>query len=185
MFFRSLMLFLAVLPVAASASAQPATEAERKSIRAFEKQVQAYMTLREDVRKAAPPVSTHATAAQIQAHKVKLQTEVRRRRSGMKEGNIFVPGTAGYFRRLIKHEFPGEMAAELRREILAVDTKAVPIKVNAVYPESVELVPMPPPLLIALPELPKDLRYRFVGSALVVMDRDAALILDVLRGALP
>jgi hypothetical protein len=87
--------------------------------------------------------------------------------------------------RLIKLAFPGDEAAELRRQVLEADTKAVPIRVNAVYPETQELVLMPPPLLLALPQLPNDLRYRFVGRSLVVMDRDAALILDVLRGALP
>jgi hypothetical protein len=185
MFFKSLMIFLAVLLVAISAAAQPGNEAEKKVVQVFEGRIQEYMTLREDVRKAAPPVSTHATAAQIHAHKLKLQAEVRRRRSGLKEGNLFVPGTDVYFRKLIKQEFPGEMAAELRRQVQEADTNGVPIKVNAVYPESKELVQMPPPLLLTLPQLPNDLRYRFVGSAMVVVDRDAALILDVLRNALP
>ena len=56
---------------------------------------------------------------------------------------------------------------------------------NAAYPEDKELVQMPPPLLLALPQLPKDLRYRFIGRSLVLMDRDGALILDVMRNALP
>jgi hypothetical protein len=185
MFFKSLMIFLAVLLIAASATAQPRNEAERKLVQAFEKRAEAYMAFREKVRRDAPPITPNATPEQIEAYKEKLQREVIRRRAKAKEGNLFFPGTAKYFVRLIKLAFPGDEAAELRRQVLEADTKAVPIRVNAVYPETQELVLMPPPLLLALPQLPNDLRYRFVGRSLVVMDRDAALILDVLRGALP
>jgi hypothetical protein len=39
---------------------------------------------------------------------------------------------------------------------------------------------MPPSLLLNLPELPKELEYRFVGRELVLRDSAANLIVDVL-----
>ncbi len=44
---------------------------------------------------------------------------------------------------------------------------------------------MPPSLLAALPELPKELEYRIVGNYLVLRDVDAALILDYIPAAVP
>ena len=153
--------------------------------KAFEDRAKAFIKFRNKVYKSVPAVKKDATPEQIEVYKKSLQTELIRRRTGAKEGNMFTPDTVVYFRRLIKNEFPGFEASELRKQVLEADTKGAPIVVNAAYPEDKELVQMPPPLLLALPQLPKDLRYRFIGRSLVVMDRDGALILDVMRNALP
>ena len=44
---------------------------------------------------------------------------------------------------------------------------------------------MPPSLLAALPQLPKELEYRIIGKYLVLRDVDAALILDFIPAAVP
>jgi hypothetical protein len=44
---------------------------------------------------------------------------------------------------------------------------------------------MPAAVIAALPELPPELQYRFVGADLVLVDIGAGLVVDVLRGALP
>jgi len=54
-----------------------------------------------------------------------------------------------------------------------------------VYPEAAELLEMPPTLLLALPPLPKQLRYRFVGTNLLLVDRENHLIVDHMANALP
>lgn len=43
----------------------------------------------------------------------------------------------------------------------------------------------PPPVLAALPVLPVELQYRFVGRDLVLVDIEANLVVDVLPDALP
>ena len=60
----------------------------------------------------------------------------------------------------------------------------VPIAVNIEYPESKEVLEMPPSLLIALPQLPKELRYRFAGNTLLLMDVGNRMIIDYLPNAL-
>jgi hypothetical protein len=57
--------------------------------------------------------------------------------------------------------------------------------VNAVYPEKSELLEMPPSLLLVLPQLPKQVRYRFVGTNLLLVDRENHLIIDYMANALP
>jgi hypothetical protein len=44
---------------------------------------------------------------------------------------------------------------------------------------------MPPCVLHALPELPIELQYRFVGVDLILIDIHADLVVDILRDAIP
>ena len=75
---------------------------------------------------------------------------------------------------------------ELRDAVLKEsENKAVPLRVNYPYPESQELLEMPPTLLLRLPPLPKQLRYRFVRNNLLLVDRENGLIVDYMTNALP
>jgi hypothetical protein len=73
----------------------------------------------------------------------------------------------------------------LRETVLEADTKGVPLKVNYPYPETKEFVEMPPTLLLRLPQLPKQVRYRFVGRHMLLVDRENGLIVDYMLDALP
>ena len=174
-----------VLLLASQFTFGQAARSDMQIAAAFDARVKAFIKFRDKVYKSVPAVKKDATPEEIQLYKDSLQKELIRRRAGAKEGNLFTPDSVVYFRRLIKKEFPGFEASELRKQVLEADTKGAPVKVNAVYPDDKELVQMPPPLLLAMPQLPKDLRYRFIGRSLVVMDRDGMLILDVMRNALP
>jgi hypothetical protein len=43
---------------------------------------------------------------------------------------------------------------------------------------------MPPQLLLALPQLPDELQYRFVGEHLLLVDKESGLILDFMTNAI-
>lgn len=88
-------------------------------------------------------------------------------------------------RAIIKSEFKGRDRQELRETVFGAETKGIPVRVNYSYPESKEMLEMPPPLLLALPQLPKQIRYRFVGSYLLLVDRENNLIIDYMTNALP
>ena len=98
---------------------------------------------------------------------------------------MFTPAAARLIRALIKSEFKGWERNELRKTVLEADNKGVPLKINLPYPESKELVEMSPILLLSLPQMPKQLRYRFIGRGLAILDRENALIIDFMRNALP
>ena len=83
-------------------------------------------------------------------------------------------------------DFKGRERVEFRDTVLReAENKAVPLRVNYPYPESQELMEMPPTLLLRLPQLPKQLRYRFVRQNLLLVDRENGLIVDYMTKALP
>ena len=61
----------------------------------------------------------------------------------------------------------------------------MPIKVNHPYPETKEVAQVQPALLLKLPQLPEQVRYRFVGRHMLLVDKDNDLILDYVLNALP
>ena len=153
---------------------------------AFEKRAKQYSKLREDLEGKMPKLSKEAKPEEIEAHKKQFQDRVRAARSAAKHGDIFTPDSAALIRTIIKDEFKGRERVELRDTVLREsDTKAVPLRVNYPYPESQELLEMPPTLLLRLPPLPKQLRYRFVGRSMLLVDRENGLIVDYMTNALP
>lgn len=186
--YYSLLIFvvLCILAVSRTAAAQDALSPQEGSrMTEFENQAKAYSKLREDIEGQMPKLSKNAAADEIEAHKTEFQKRVLAERDGAKQGDIFTPDAAVLIRKIIKTEFSGKDGAELRKKVLEAETKGVPVAVNAVYPDSKEQVDMPPTLLLVLPQLPKQLRYRFVGTYLLLVDRETGLVIDYLTNALP
>ena len=77
------------------------------------------------------------------------------------------------------------MPPEVRDQIFETETQGVVIRVNYPYAQSAELSEMPATLLTKLPELPKELRYRFVGRNMLLVDRESDVIIDYMPDALP
>jgi hypothetical protein len=166
-------------------SKQVISEEHKRAIAAFEERVKEYVKLREDLDSKAPKVSKDATPEEIKAHQSAFTEAVRTARAGAKRGAIFTPDISRYIRGLIRKEFKGKDRAELREVVLESDTQGVPLRVNHPYPEEKELTAIPPTLLLVLPQLPKQIRYRFVGRHMLLMDRENYLILDYMPDALP
>ncbi|HEX8127867.1 MAG TPA: hypothetical protein VF527_02120 [Pyrinomonadaceae bacterium] len=158
---------------------------EREMVVAFQERVKDYSKLRESIEDKMPKLSKESTPEQIQAHKTEFEKRVREARAGAKPGELFTPDITAYIRATINGEFKGRERKELRETVLEADTKGVPLRVNYTYPETKELVEMPPTLLLKLPQLPKQLRYRFVSRNLLLVDRENDLIVDYMLDALP
>jgi|SRR5688572_7611902 len=170
----------------AAAFAQPdVPKSEKPTVADFEKRVKRYVERREHWRKTLPPMPEKATPEQIQAFKASLQKLVLADRVNARQGDLFTQQVSRLLKELIAKEFKGWERTELRKTVLEADTKGVPLKVNAIYPESKELVEMSPALLLALPQMPRELRYRFIGRSLAILDRDNGMILDFMKNALP
>jgi hypothetical protein len=158
---------------------------QREMVVAFQERAKDYSKLRESIEAKMPKLSKDSTPEQIQAHKTEFEKRVRSARAGAKPGELFTPDIANYIRATIKSEYKGTERKELRETVLEADTKGVPLRVNYVYPESKELVEMSPTLLLKLPQLPKQLRYRFVARNMLLVDRENGLIVDYMLNALP
>lgn len=164
---------------------KPVSKEERRLQGAFNKRVKEYVALREKVRKQMPPLSKDSTPEQIDAHQKRFIEALRTARTYAKPGYVFTPETANYFRALLKSEFKGTDRAEVRETVLEADTAGVPMRVNYPYPETKELAQTPPTVLLKLPQLPKEVKYRFVSRHALLVDTDNGLIVDYMTNALP
>ena len=161
------------------------SDQEKQLVKVFDEKVKSYVKQRETVRKKLPALSKDATPEQIQAFQTSFIEQTRASRANAKQGELFIPAISTYMRSLIKTEFKGTDRAELRKTVLEADTKGVPLRVNYPYPETKELAEMPPTLLLRLPPLPKEVKYRFVNRHLLLVDTDNGLIVDYMLNALP
>jgi len=192
-YFLSFGVFAAVANTAfaqqrqSPALAPPAvvSAADKAAIQMFEKQVNAYVDLRNKVKAKAPKLSKDSTPEQIHAYRTALEESLRNARAGAKRGDLFRPETADYIRRTLKTEFQGKDRRELRDTIFETETQGVVLRVNHPYAQSAELSEMPATLLAKLPQLPKEVRYRFVGRNMLLVDRDSNVIIDYMPDALP
>ncbi|HYO92501.1 MAG TPA: hypothetical protein VEQ40_12730 [Pyrinomonadaceae bacterium] len=180
------------LPFASVAEAQvqdaPQTSASIKidqMIARFEGRVKEYSVLRERLEDKLPKLPKDATQEQIKAHKTSFETLVRSARPDAKQGDLFTPDIAEHIRHTIRTLYTGEKLQILREEIMEAETAGVALRVNYTYPESKELTQIPPTLLLKLPQLPKQVKYRFVGRHMLLVDRENGLIVDYMLNALP
>jgi hypothetical protein len=170
---------------AALASPPVVSPADKAAIDAFERQVNAYVELRKKIRENAPKLSKDSTPEQLLAYRTALEESLRNSRAGAKRGEVFRPETADYIRRTLKTEFQGKDRRELRDKIFETETTGVVLRVNYPYADSAELSEMPATLLAKLPPLPKEVRYRFVGRNMLLVDRESNVIIDYMPDVLP
>lgn len=179
--------YIFVLIIATSALFGSAQDIPADTIIAseFKTRVRDYTQRREALEAELPQLSKQATAEEIAEHKSALLNKVLADRKGARRGYIFTPEAEKLIRSVVIEHYPARDRMELRKELAEAENKTVTVKVNAVYPEAAELVEMPPTLLLALPGLPKQVRYRFVGNNLLIVDRENHVIVDYMTNALP
>lgn len=161
------------------------TKQNKQILVAFDNHVKDYLKQRERVKAKLPQLSKDSKPEQIAAYQKSFMESLRAMRTGTKQGYIFDPETAEYFRTTIKTDVQPRDKPEIRQTILEADTKGVPLRVNYPYPETKELTQIPPTLLLNLPQLPKEVKYRYVGRHLLLVDNDNNLIIDYMLDALP
>lgn len=158
---------------------------DKAAVKRFEGRVKDYMKLRNAVKAKLPKLSKDATPQQIESYRENLEAAVRNTRTGAKRGDIFNHDGSDHIRRTLKTNFVGRDRIELREIVFDGETAGVKVRVNYPYPEPVEFVEMPATVLLNLPQLPPEVKYRFVGRNLLLIDEDIGLILDYMTNALP
>lgn len=182
--------FLAIASSSANAQVTQTTTAklspvDKEAVKRFEGRVKDYMKLRNAVKAKLPKLSKDATPQQIESYRENVEAAVRNTRTGAKRGDIFNHDGSDYIRRMLKVNFTGKDRVELRNIVFEGETAAVKVRVNYPYPEQAELLEMPPTVLLNLPQLPPEVKYRFVGRNLLLVDSETNLILDYMTNALP
>jgi hypothetical protein len=167
-------------------SASPsAVNADAATLADFKQRLTKYIELQKDLADDSPPLKETSDPAKIDGAQEVLGAKIQAARMDAKPGDIFTPEARALFRRLMYPELKGEDGPETKASIAGHDKPpAVPLKVNAKYPESAPLPTVPPNLLARLPQLPEDVEYRIVGKDLILRDVDANIIVDFIPNAI-
>jgi hypothetical protein len=155
----------------------------------FRKRIDDYVKLHGEAADKAPvDLKRTPNGGEIAAAETSLAQKIREARAHAKRGDIFTPATQAMFRRLLRPPLTKGPDAADNKAIIKDDAPApneVPFRVNAEYPKNAPLSTVPPDVLLTLPQLPKDVEYRFVGKHLILYDAKANLIIDYMLAALP
>ncbi len=165
-------------------SSSQASKQESQIIDDFGARVTRYLELR--TREAGTPPKPTKSTDKLENKEQEMRTKVQAARANAKQGDIFSPEIAEYFRRQIAATLHGPQGERIRASLHhAEPVHNLPLAVNQAYPEGVPLQSTPPSLLLNLPRLPKELEYRIVGRDLVLHDTAANLVVDFVPNAVP
>ena len=171
------------LAAAERAQAKPPVNPHAQALVEFKKRVDGYLELRRAVTQKYPEVKETGDPAKIHDREVALGKGIAMARISAKPGDVFGP-VSGQLLTIVEKDWNARSPAD-QKAILAEIPKGLALKINQPYPPNVALATVPPKLLAQLPMLPEELEYRLVDRRLLLRDRDANLIVDVLVGAEP
>jgi hypothetical protein len=193
---RSLMLGVALMVVIFRLESQSwaqaaAVNADAAALNEFQTRLKEYVALHGRLEGTLPRLPNDATAAHIAQHQRRLAQLIIMARAGAKPGDVFGPEMPALVRKLLKPAFSGATGRQNRATATDPDdrTPAVPVKVNARYPDQIPLSTMPPEVLQALPDLraskEHEVKFYFIGRHLILLDVHAHLIVDFIGNAMP
>jgi hypothetical protein len=169
--------------VVTAAVAQQAVNPLAREMEDFKKRVDAYLQLRKTITQKYPEVKETGNPTKIHEREVALGKAIGLARANAKAGDIFGP-LSGHLRKVVEDDWNSRSPAD-QKAILSEIPRGLMLKVNQPYPPKLPLVTAPSKLLAQLPVLPEELEYRVVDRRLLLRDRDANVIVDVLVGAEP
>lgn len=160
--------------------------AERQQMKAeFLQRVDAYVVLHRSLEQSLPAQIVSRDPEAIAASNRALGKAMRKARARAAQGDIFTPGIAVYLRVVIAETLRREAILDMLGIIEDGNEVRTPARVNGDYPAGRAIPFIPPCLLAALPELPGEVRYSFIGRDLILWDMHAGLIVDFVPRAVP
>lgn len=176
---RHLITFVMTLGLVAQASSacaqKPSVNRQAEVLEDFRARVNKYVDATKSADNGLAPLAQTSDPAKIKAAQASLQQRIIAARPVVKHGDIFTPAITARFRSLLRPE----VRDKATKELIADDNPGnVSYKVLAPYPDNEPLSTVPANVLAALPQLPKDIEYRFVGKHLILRDARADLIID-------
>jgi hypothetical protein len=152
---------------------------------AFDERLDAYMAVRHAAEEEVGRVQAAATARRITADADELARAIRERRLDASAGDIFTPEVAAAFQAALRRLIESAIGPAILARVANPNPGPIALHVNDTYPSTAPRTSMPYQLLRVLPRLPKELKYRFAGRDLLVLDVNTELVAAILRDALP
>jgi hypothetical protein len=174
-------LLLAVTATAVIAGAQPT-----ERLRRFNERIAAYVELHRRLEADLPRLQVTADVHDIENAVDAMALAMRTARSAAKTGEFFTAEIAEVFRSAIASGL-SRANIDVTDLLAAIDEENQPVAMKLTVNERFEsgFAMTPAVILDALPSLPEELQYRFVGSTLVLLDIHADLVVDILPNAIP
>jgi hypothetical protein len=179
-----LVLGLTLFSAAAAVPQEAPVNPLARSMANFKKRVDDYMKLRHDITKKVPEVKETGNPAKISAREKALGQAIAMARPTARPGDVFGEEMSAYLKQILADDWKSRSPAD-RKALFEEVPKGLQLKVNQAYPTTLPLVSVPANLLAKLPMLPEELEYRLVDRYLLLRDRDANLIIDVLPDVWP
>jgi hypothetical protein len=177
------LLLLVVSPE--RAQAQDRVNPEAKSLVDFRARVDEFYALHKKLEATLPKLSKDATPQEIDRDQRSLAALIAAERAKVPQGALFTPDVQKIVRDILARLFVGADRRKLRESIMDENPGRIKLTVNGRYPDVVPLANMPADILKALPPLPEELEYRFVGDALILLDAHAHIVVDFFDRVLP
>ncbi len=175
---------IVLLSAAVFAAGSRSAPQDDATISDFEARVSKYVELRKKDAGTAPRPTN--SPDKIEETKQDVAAKSKSLRPDAKQGDIFTPQIADYFRRQISATLAGPDGHAIRVSLRhAEPVHGLTLQVNQSYPPGIPLQSTPPTLLLNLPRLPKELEYRIVGHNLVLHDITPNIVIDFLTDAIP
>jgi len=165
-----------------------ASTAAQDPLKDFQARILAYVALNKKANGTVPSVPKNVTDPTIIAqHEQQLAGAIRALRPNAKQGEIFTPAAQKTIAGIIKTRLDSNARTTILGEGNPKSSESstpINLAVNATYPPSASVSTMPPSLLMALPTLPPEVEFRFVGHSLILRDVKANMIVDVMPNAI-
>jgi hypothetical protein len=143
------------------------------------------MALQNELEATLSSLPDEATPQQIDAHQRALGALIAKARSDARRGQVFSPEMQQFARGVVGRVLEGPDGQALRDSITDEHPTNISVQVNGRYPDTVPLSTMPPDILAALPPLPEELEFRFVGNRLILLDTKAHIVVDFVDDVFP
>jgi hypothetical protein len=164
--------------------AAPRTAEEQRLIDDFKKRVDVYEDVSSKLEAEVYPSSSELDPNTIHARQKELAARIIKALPEWRQGAIFTPEIAAFFKRRIAEVVTGPDGANIKGAIFDDAPPTMTVKVLTEYPTGVPIATVPAQMLERMPVLPKELEYRFLGRHFILMDIAAFLIVDVIPEAI-
>lgn len=146
----------------------------------FITRMNAYADLRGKLEAGLKGLAVTEKPVEIVQAETALAERIRVARARAKRGDIFSRRVRAAFRAALRVESDAGTCAAIRDD----NPGDFDYRVNGTYPKREPVSTVPPNMLAALPDLPPDVHYRFLGRDLVLHDTRANIILDEIPDAI-
>ncbi len=150
----------------------------------FFDRVRTYLEVHKRAEAKVPMLMETSDPKEVSGREKALADQIRIERAGAQQGEVFSPAAAKVIGAIVTEDFNQRASRDQKAILVEVPVK-VPPAINTSYPTTMPLATVPPELLLALPTLPEELEYRFLGRHFILRDIKANLIVDYIPDAVP